>query len=58
MAYICCYKYVKIMDELIEELEKLDTLDLWTTSKAVWLDDVITVIKKHYGKYEYDDDDE
>lgn len=46
------------MDDLIEKLEQLDTLDLWTTSKAVWLEDVITVIKKYYGKYEFDDDEE
>jgi len=46
------------MDELIAKLEQLDTLDLWTTSKAVWLDDVIVVIKKHYGKYDDGDDDE
>lgn len=46
------------MDELIEKLKQLDTLDLWTTSKAVWLDDVIRVIEKHYGVYDDSDDDE
>lgn len=44
------------MEELIKKLEELNTLDLWTTSKAVWLDDVIDIIKKHYE--EYTDNDE
>jgi hypothetical protein len=47
------------MDKLIEKLKQIEELCLPNgATGAVWLDDVITVIEKHYGRYDGDDDDE
>ena len=44
------------MNELIEKLKQIETLDLPNgATGAVWLDDVIEVIEKYY---EYGDSDE
>jgi hypothetical protein len=41
------------MDDLIKKLKQIEELCLPNGAKgAVWLDDVINVIEKHYGKYD------
>jgi hypothetical protein len=40
------------MDELIEKLKQIEQLYLPNGAEgAVWLDDVIEAIEKHYGRY-------
>jgi hypothetical protein len=52
-----CYKPVKIMEELIEKLKQIDELYLPNgATGAVWLEDVIEVIEKHYSRI-YDEDE-
>ena len=47
------------MDELIEKLKQIEELHLPNGAKgAVWLEDVIRVIEKHYERYDDSDDDE
>lgn len=45
------------MDELIEELKQIEELCLPNgATGAVWLEDVIEVIEKHYGRIDYEDE--
>jgi hypothetical protein len=47
------------MDKLIEKLKQIEQLYLPNgATGAVWLDDVIAVIEKHYGRYDDAEDDE
>ncbi len=42
------------MDELIDKLEGLSRLDLYNTNDAVWLYEVIEVVKEHFNEQKED----